>query len=269
MSGCSAFVSSATNNLAHNLSQAIMNNEDLATVEAGGPSYLLMVDGLLQGDPENESLLRSASTLYTAYSGAFVKDELRAKKLTDKSLAYAFRALCVRRPPACSIREIKFDAFEEIIRAMDVDDVPALYTLGAAWAGWIKAHRDDLNAIAEISRVEAIMERVLALDESYEEGGAHLYVGVIATLLPPALGGRPDKAREHFERAIEISEGRNLMAKVVYAGNYARLMFDRELHDRLLREVVEADPNVEGFVLINNVAQQQARELLDSSDDYF
>ena len=164
---------------------------------------------------------------------------------------------------------MKFDAFDKNIRAMDVDDVPALYTLGAAWGGWIMTHRDDLNAIAEISRVEAIMERVLVLDESYEEGGAHLYVGVIATLLPPALGGKPDKAREHFERAIEISEGRNLVAKVVYARQYARLMFDRELHDRLLREVVEADPNVEGFVLINHVAQQQARELLDGSDDYF
>ena len=94
---------------------------------------------------------------------------------------------------------------------------------------------------------------------------------VAAVVAAPAEDGdaRALATREHFERAIEISEGRNLMAKVVYARQYARLMFDRELHDRLLREVVEADPNVEGFVLINHVAQQQARELLDGSDDYF
>jgi hypothetical protein len=246
-----------------------MNNEDLATVEAGGPSYLLMIDSLLHGDPNNESLLRSAATLYAAYTGAFVKDTLRAQKLTDKSLRYALRALCVRHPDTCSLREVRFETFANIINEMDRKDVPTLYALGTAWAGWIQAHREDLNAIAEISRVEAIMERVVELDESYQDGSAHLHLGVIATLLPPALGGRPEVGRNHFERAIEISGGNNLMAKVIYARQYARLLFDRELHDRLLREVMEADPNVPGFVLINNLAQQQAQELLDSAEDYF
>ena len=32
------------------------------------------------------------------------------------------------------------------------------------------------------------------------------------------------------------------MAKVIYAEQYAKLVFDKELHDRLLTEVVNADP---------------------------
>ncbi|HEX6930398.1 MAG TPA: TRAP transporter TatT component family protein, partial [Gammaproteobacteria bacterium] len=78
-----------------------------------------------------------------------------------------------------------------------------------------------------------------------------------------------EAAREHFERAIEISHGHNLGAKVALAENYARLVFDRELHDRVLREVVAADARVSGFTLMNVIAQQRAQELLASADDYF
>jgi hypothetical protein len=119
--------------------------------------------------------------------------------------------------------EIDFQAFEVAIAEKDAKDLPVLYALGAAWASWIEAHKDDWNAVAELSRIEVIMQRVVDLDESYQGGGAHLYLGVMATLLPPALGGKPELGRNHFERAIEISEENNLMAKVIYARQYARL----------------------------------------------
>ena len=72
-----------------------------------------------------------------------------------------------------------------------------------------------------------------------------------------------------FERAVELSGGRNLMAKVLFAEYYARLVFDRPLHDRLLEEVVAADPEEPGLTLSNTLAQEQARQLLDDADDYF
>jgi hypothetical protein len=46
-------------------------------------------------------------------------------------------------------------------------------------------------------------------------------------------------------------------------------VFDAELHDRLCREVIDADPEVPGYTLINILAQEQARELLADSSDYF
>ena len=268
--GCTAFVSSATRNLTDNLSQSILENNDLTTVEEGAPAYLLMIDGFLYGDPDNEGLLVSAANLYSAYASLFSgKDKERARKLTTKGLGYALRAACVRHPVDCDLRGVDFQAFEVAVAAKDTKDLPVLYALGAAWASWIEAHKDDWNAVAELSRIEVIMQRVVELDESYQGGGAHLYLGVLATLLPPALGGKPELGREHFERAIEISEGKNLMAKVIYARQYARLVFDRELHDRLLNEVIAADPQVHGYTLLNTLAQREARELLKSGEDYF
>jgi len=269
LSGCSFFISSATVDMTENLSQAILNNNDLATVEAGGPAYLLMVDSLLYRSPDDESLLREAANIYTAYTTVFVKDEARAKKLTEKALDYAFRANCAHRPETCRFRSISFQDFENTLSAMKKKDVPELFTLGSAWSAWIQMHREDWNAVAELSRVEAIMRRIIELDEFYKDGSAHLYLGVLATFLPPALGGKPDVGRSHFERALEISRDKNLMVKVMYARHYARLMFDQQLHNRLLQEVLDAETDVPGYTLSNTLAQQQAKELLKSGEDYF
>ncbi len=269
LSGCSILFSSAAGDLADSLSSAVLDNNDLVMVEAGSPAYLLMIDGLLRDDPKSEPLLRSAATLYAAYTEVFVKDEERARRLSEKAVDYAFRAMCVRRSDACSLKESRFNDFETVIAKMNIKDVPVLFAVGTAWAGWIQAHRDDWNAIAEISRVEAIMIRIVELDESYQDGGAHLYLGILATLIPAPLGGKPECGRIHFERAIEMSNGRNLMTKVTYARMYARLIFDRLLHDRLLHEVLDADFNEPGYTLINTLAQKQAQVLLNSGDDYF
>jgi hypothetical protein len=267
--GCSYIRSNATSGLAANLKDAVMNYNDLETVEAGGPAYLLMIDGLILDDPGNEKLLTSGAALYSAYTGVFVVDSDRARRLTDKSLNYGLRAICVRRADACGLETIQFADFEPIIASMQKADVPALYALGTAWAGWIQVRRDDLNAIVQLARVESIMLRVVELDETYQQGSAHIYLGVLNSLAPSALGGHPEEGRRHFERAIELSNGRNLLAKVSFAESYARLVFDRELHDRLLNEVLAADTDVPGYTLINTYARQKARQLLNSADDYF
>ncbi len=267
--GCSGLISSATVNFTGDLSYSIMNHNDPATVEAAAPAYMLMIDSLLHRDPDNESLLCSAASLYSAYADIFVKDKIRSQKLTDKAMQYALHAVCVRKPSACLLRDIRFQEFENITSEIKPADIPAFYTLGVAWAGWIQSHKDDWNAVAEISRVEAIMQQVLQVNELYKDGEVHLYLGTLATLLPPAMGGKPDEGKKHFERAMEISGKKNLMIRVIYARQYARLIFDRELHDRLLQSVLNDDPNAPGYVLMNTLAQQQAKELLDSAGDYF
>jgi len=266
---CSRLVSMAANDLTENLAQAIADSDDPATVEAGGPAYLLMLDGMIRSDPENPALLEKAAALYSTYAAAFVADPLRTRKLADKAMDYAERGLCARRQADCDLRQTDFAQFEARLQALTVSEVPRFFTLGAAWAGWIQAHQDDLNAVAELPRVEAIMTRIVALDEGYMQGSAHLYLGTFAILVPPALGGRPEIAEEHFERAIALSGGTNLMAKVVYAERYARMLYDRPLHDRLLEEVLAADPDIPGLVLQNTLAQQRARRLLADADTFF
>ncbi len=269
LGGCASLASSATNRLANNVSSAMLNQDDPETVEAGMPSYLLMVDGLIEGDPQNESLLVAGSRLYGSYASAFVKDAERAKRLALKARAYGDRALCAHDAGLCNLLERPFEEFTKALATAKASDVPVLYVSASAWAAWIQANSSDWNAIANLAKVKAMMERVVALDEAYEHGEAHLYLGVIATLLPPAAGGKPEEGRVHFERAIELSAGHDLIDKVEYARRYARTVYDRPLHDRLLHEVLDADASVPGLTLSNVLAKRQARELLASADNYF
>ncbi len=269
LSGCASLLNSTTGRLADGLSTAMLNENDLDTVRDGAPAYLLLVDGLIEGDPQNENLLLTGARLHSAYASIFVSDAGRAERMTDKARDYGARALCLRDAAVCQARSKSYDDFAAALDGLPRGAVPALYTYASAWAGWIQVHGSDWLAIADLPKVEAAMRRVVALDESHDRGGAHLYLGVLNSLRPPALGGKPEQGQAHFLRAIELSGGRNLMAKVQYAEKYARLVFDRPLHDRLLNEVLTADAVEPGLTLINTLAKQQAKKLLASAKDYF
>lgn len=266
---CASMVTSATTRLGESISSAILNQDDPATVKAGAPAYLLLIDGLINDNPGNIELLLMGAKLYSTYAGAFVEDPQRAKRLTTRGRAYAIRALCQKSLDVCPMLYRPYDQFVRGLATLTLSDVPALYTWAASWAGWIQAHSDDWNAVAELPKIEAAMERIIQLDEAVEEGGPHLYLGVLGTLRPPALGGKPEKARAHFERAIELSAGRNLMAKVLFAKHYARLVFDRKLHDQLLQDVLASNPVDPGHTFSNAIAKEEARRLLATSNDYF
>ena len=269
LSGCSAVMSSATSDMMAHLSKSIMNNDDLALVEAGAPAYLLMVDGLIGKDPGNEDTLATASMLYAAYADVYVKDKDRAQKMSAKALNYAQQAVCLKNKSACGLQAMPFTAFESALKTFKKDDLSALFALGQSWGGWIMANKSDPEAVADLSRIETIMKRVIELDETFKGGAPFVYLGTLSSFLPPALGGRPEEGKTHFEKALKLSKGKNLTAKVAYARFYARNIFDRDLHDRLLNEVLAADPYIEGHTLVNVWAQEQARQLLAEADDFF
>ena len=266
LSGCVGMI---TERMANNLSNAILNQNDPETVKAGAPAFLLLLDGLVLDAPDDPALLQASATLNGAYASVFVEDEERAARLTEKARGHGRRALCEKYPRVCAHESGPFDEFEPTLADIKPKHIDLLYTYGAAWAGWIETHSDDWNAVADLAKVEAVMKQVAVMQPDYEWGRAYLYLGVLNSQLPAALGGTPEKGRELFEQAIALSEGQDLIAKVELARRYARLMFDQGLHDSLLNEVIEADPTIPGLVLSNTLAQQEAEVLLAESAEYF
>lgn len=245
----------------------MLNSEDMQTVEQGAPAYLLLIDGLIESSPEDASLLTTGARLNGAYAAAFVEDDARSKAMNQKALNYAKGAACAQNSSLCNVQTVEFQTLEKAVAQETA--IEPLYVLGVAWLGWLQAHSDDWNAVAQLSRAKLCLDRVLELDEAHDGGNAHLYLGGIATLLPPAMGGQPELGKQHFEAAIRLSKGKNLLAKVIYAQQYARLVFDQDLHDRLLNEVLASNPQVPGLTLSNLAAQDQAQVLLDESSEYF
>ncbi len=258
-----------TERFANNLGDAILTQGDPEIAAASIPTFLVMMDSLVLDAPDNPAILSASANLTGAYATLFVSDANRAKQLTDKSLLHARTAICKEVEALCLSDNTSLEEFEQALTTANQNDVALLYTYGTAWAGWIQTHRDDWNGLAQVPKVEAVMKRVVELDESYEWGRAHLYLAVINSQLPPALGGKPEKGRMHFEKAIEISQGNDLVAKVEFARYYARLLFEQALHDQLLTEVVNAEPKIAKLNLSNALAKQQAQELLSTSQEYF
>jgi hypothetical protein len=264
LGGC---ISLATERLAGNLGHAMLNQSDPDTVRAGAPAYLLLIDGLIADFPRSRSLLIAGAQLYNAYAGGLVRDPERTKRLSQKALTYARRAICAPHPDVCAGEKKPFMEFARVIDGIGVSDLDILYTYASSWAGWIATRTDDWGALADLPKVEHTLRRITMMDPGYDRGRAQLYLGVMRTQLPPALGGKPENGRAHFEKAISYSNGRDLMAKVEFARRYARLVFNQELHDQLLKEVLEADPEELDLTLSNVLAQQQAKKLLQ--DEYF
>ena len=153
-------------------------------------------------------MLSSGAQLYTAYSDVFVTDRERKQKLADKAMDYALNAVCLARDDACGLKAASFEQFRAVVNDMDDDDLPYLFTLGNVWGSWIMAHKDDFNALADIARIEAIMNRVIELDETYRDGAAYLYLGSLATFLPPALGGKPEQGRRCLRKPFPFQKAK-------------------------------------------------------------
>ena len=268
-SGCAAIMGKVTSGVADSLTAAVLAQDDPELVRDGAPAYLIALDGMIEGDPDNLDLLISGASLYGSYATAFVEDPERGARLATRARGYGDRAICVRKKGFCGLSDLPYDEFVAKLQEARKKDLPALYSYGSAWAGWIQANSADWGAIADLPKVQAVMEKVIELDDVYADGEAHLYLGVLYTLRPASLGGQPDRGQKAFERALEISNRRNLYAHVMYAKQYARLVFDEELYNELLLEAIEADPVEPGLTLINTIAQQQAAELLVDGEDYF
>jgi hypothetical protein len=265
-SGCASLIGSMA---ADTLSSAILNQNDPELVESGVPAYLLLVDGFIHESPDNEGLLAAGAQIYALYGSRFATDQESAVRFTAKARDYGARAMCQVHPGACSWEDLSYDAFLAELALVEEKQIDYLYAFALGWLSYLDATSDDLSAVAELPWVEAAMERALELDEAYEAGAIHTWLGVLNSLRPPALGGEPEVARAHFDRSLELSMGRDLSVKVEYARRYARLLYEQELHDRLLREVLAAPVDEDGYTLFNVLAQRDAEALLASSAEYF
>ena len=269
LGACASMMQSATSGMAANLNAAIMNQDDPETVRDGAPAYLLMLDSFIEGSPGDAAMLAAAAELYAAYGVIFVEDGQRAERLTSRALSYGLQSMCAGNKAACGINTLSFQEYESVLEKLGKKDTASLYTFGLTSMAYIKVHSDDWAAMAKLPRVESALKRVQVLDPQYNAVQIEHFLAVLNTIRPPALGGNFEAGKAHFERALALSENKDLSINVDYARYYARTLYDRELHDRLLNAVMSAQAKQDGYTLFNTLAQREAQELLDAADEYF
>lgn len=239
---------------------------NLDIVRQGTPAYLMLVDGLINAYPNDPRLLISGSRAYASYASTFSRSSDQSKKLYDKAKDYALRALA-RHEKYRSCQDLPVKDFKACVKSFTKKDVPTIFWAASCWGSWISLNLDSVKALSQLPKVRILMERVLELDETFYYGGPHLFLGIYEATRP---GGHLEKAKFHFKNALDINRGNFLMAYVYYAEYCAKRAGNKAGFLSALERVLETPADiVPELTLLNTVAKEKAREMLDHQEDYF
>ncbi len=261
----------ATSGLFSNGFATLNEESDLNFAEQAIPGNLILLEAAIKSDPNNKMFLLLAAEGYTGYALGFVEDVSpeRASPFYLKARDFALTVL-KRDENFRKSFDLDIVQFQTALYATKKDDVPALFWTANAWGSYVNLNKTDINALADLPKIEAIMERVLQLDETYYFGGPHLFFGTILASRPQMLGGNPQKAKEHFETCLSINRNTFLLAKFFYAKTYAVQVQDKELFIKLLEEILSAPGDIlPQQRLANEIARKKAKMLLEKVDDLF
>jgi len=261
----------AVNSLIEPTVDNLQRQTDLDLVCDGTSSFLLMLDSMIAGNPDNMQLKLTATQAYAAYAVTLdvCGSNERSASVSSKARIYGLAVLAdtVHQESIATVDPL---LLRDMLADLKKRDTARLFWAGNGWATWISFQGGSPTALADLARVEQIMLRVIQLDETFYHGGAHLFLGAYYGSKPVMLGGKPEESRRHFEKALVISNREYLPALVAYARIYAKMTYNRELYIKLLREVVdfplEKRPDI---ALANQAAKRMAEQLLLQTDRYF
>ena len=235
------------------------------------PANLKLMEGLLKNAPNNRDVLTTLSMGFSGYSLLFVErdDPERASALYLRARDYGVRALgdkgAVLKNP-----NLRGKMLQTALQKMSKEDLKPLFWTAMSWNAWILLNLDKPAALAQLTRSQACLERVMEIDPNYQYGLPYILRGASLTAMPPMLGGNIQEAKDYFENALKLSNRKFFLAQYYFARFYAVRVQDKELFLKLLQEIIDEDPHeLKDVCLINGVMQYQAGQLMEMVDDLF
>jgi predicted anti-sigma-YlaC factor YlaD len=257
---------------------AFASDDDPELVAEALPFGLKTMEVLLQETPEHRNLLVGLASGFTQYAQGFVlprardasmaereRIEARARKLHLRAHRYGLRALEVDHPGF--LHAFKQNP-EQAVNVLTADDVDALYWTGAPLGAAISISATDMDLLAQVPAMEALMERALQLDPDWGGGALHEFF-IQYEGRSEAMGGSVDRAKQHFERAVQLQGGKKAGPYLAYAMAVAVKKQDRALFDELIDKALAIDPEAApDYRLINTIDQERARWLREHAEDF-
>lgn len=280
--GCSSLRKAAINKAGDALSGSgttFSSDDDPEFVKAAIPFSLKVMESLLAETPQHRGLLLASTSYFTQYGYAFIVQE--ADELEDKDLAaadekrdratkmfrrawnYGMRGLEVEHPGfEKQLRDNPSQAVKQLTRK----DVPLAYWTAAS--GGLRIRADKPETVSDQLMVEALIDRALALDESFDRGAIHAFLIKYEMNRQGQKGDPAARSRKHFERAVALSNGADAGPYVSFAEAVAVPKQDVKEFESLLNKAlainVDAHPEIR---LSNTVMQRRAKWLLARKDD--
>ena len=248
------------------------------------PFAVKLYESLLASIPGHTGLRLRTGSLYIIYANAFVqtpadmtprregelKEYLlaRAKNLYLRGRDILFVALEKKNPLIRS--QLKERKYKEAMAPFKKEDVSLLFWTAVGWVGAFAVNPFDMTLGQTLPQTAAIMDRVAELDPGCGRGALDVFYINYYGSLPGYMGGDADKARAHFEKAQAIAGASDTSALMALATTVSVKEQNAAEFRKLLRQVLEFDPNKSPENrLVNILNQRKARWLLDHIDDFF
>jgi tetratricopeptide (TPR) repeat protein len=266
-------------------SPAIEQHWDYELVGDAMPASIVQLEGVHRIIPEDENILENLVRVYVSYTFGWLEDEIEQVELEgdyEKAEAMSYRArLLYQRARDLGIYWIErsndgltdkmaegLPAFEQWLADEFTKEkhAPKLLWTGYAWGSMINQAKDDMSAVADLPYAVAMVQRAVELDPTYFNAAGLTFLGVAEAM---GMSSDLDKAKGYFEKALELTEGNVLVVQLNYAKAYAVKAQDRELFEKLLRQVIAAEDLKPEARLANMIAKRRAARYLDHIDVYF
>ena len=259
-----------------------IRDEDPELVRGAIPFSLKVMETVLKEDPKNATLLSGLAKGFSSFAYGFVmqdadeiedKDKIAAKAARDRAAKlflrgrnYGLRYFELKNPNFTV--DLKADPKKALVKITKAD-VPMLYWTALGWAGALSASRDFMM-LPQIPQFEALLERALELDETYEQGAIHGFYVTYEMAKLSAKADKAAKAKQHFDRAMELGGGRQAGPLVAYAESVLVPAKNRAEFETTLQQAIKVDVNAApDYRVLNLIMQRRARLLLSRADKLF
>jgi len=258
-------------------------DDDPELVADAIPFALKLNESLLESAPKNQNLLLATCGAFTQYGVAFLEQKAvvlgsdakhhaevvhlrgRAFKMDIRGKGYCMRSMNLRfkgiepnllRDPEAALKAAK----------PQKKDVPLLYWTAASWGSAISLALDRPEISIDLPVVRALAETALSLDESWNKGALHEMM-ISLDGQSEMLGGSPERARQHFARAVELQKGLSPGPYIALATTVVLAAQNRAEFEKLLNQAIAIDPEQDpSNRLVTLILQEKARALLAQVD---
>ena len=242
--------------------------EDPLLAREAAASNLKLLDGLCTRYPQDVSLQILSAKAFFSYSFGYVEEESpeRAARLYYRGFLSAAQALGGEEV----FTRMEMDLFKSKSKKEFKRYFESYFWAALNFAAWMNLNKSDPVALTHRDKVEWTGSLAAAQNEAYYHGGPHLLLGLYSCALPKALGGTPEKAVEHFEKAYALSEKAFLPVPYFYARYCATALQDKALFEQLLKACLDFKPESNPPErLVNTLIRDRAKILLEAEDQFF
>jgi len=244
------------------------------------PFSLKLMESVLASTPEHRGLLVATSAGFTQYAYAFVQQQADATALEDTDRAwtgwnrarrlylrardYGLRGLDVAVPGFSS--QLRADQAAAVQRA-SAAEVDLLYWTAVSWVAAISLGKDDPSLVAELPLVSAMIDRALTLDEGWDRGAIHSFLITYSMARPDAGPEAAARARRHYDRAVELSQGKAAGPHVSWAEAVCLPQEDRACFEQAIAAATRINPDDDPATRLVNIIMQRRAAWLSANLD--